>query len=57
MVEARMPVTTIQKLMGHARLRTTELYLNISDKQVQDDYEAAIEQVMERLSLAGGDEL
>jgi len=56
MVEARMPVTTIQKLMGHARLRTTELYLNISDKQVQDDYEAAIEQVMERLSLAGGNE-
>jgi site-specific recombinase XerD len=51
LVEARVPVTTIQKLMGHARLRTTELYLHISDKQVQADYEAAMEQVMERLSL------
>jgi site-specific recombinase XerD len=51
LVEARVPVTTIQKLMGHARLRTTEIYLHISDKQVQADYEAAMEQVMERLSL------
>jgi site-specific recombinase XerC len=51
LVEARVPVTTIQKLMGHARLRTTEVYLHISDKQVQADYEAAMEQVMERLSL------
>jgi site-specific recombinase XerD len=51
LVEGRVPVTTIQKLMGHARLRTTEVYLHISDKQVQADYEAAMEQVMERLSL------
>jgi site-specific recombinase XerD len=53
MIEARVPVTTIQKLMGHARLHTTETYLHISDKQVQADYEAAMEQVMERLSLDG----
>jgi integrase/recombinase XerD len=51
MVEARVPVTTIQKLMGHARIRTTEIYLHISDKQVQADYEAAMEQIMERFSL------
>jgi site-specific recombinase XerD len=54
LVEARVPVTTIQKLMGHARIRTTETYLHISDKQVQEDYEAAMEQIMERLSLAEG---
>ena len=54
LVEARVPVTTIQKLMGHARLRTTELYLHISDKQVQADYEAAMVQIMERLSLKEG---
>lgn len=54
LVEARVPVTTIQKLMGHARLRTTEIYLHISDKQVQADYEAAMEQVMERMSLKEG---
>jgi site-specific recombinase XerD len=51
LVEARVPVTTIQKLMGHARLRTTEVYLHISDKQVQADYESAMQHVMERLSL------
>jgi site-specific recombinase XerC len=51
LVEARVPVTTIQKLMGHARIRTTEIYLHISDQQVQADYEAAMEQIMERLSL------
>lgn len=54
LVEAHVPVTTIQKLMGHARIRTTEIYLHISDQQVQDDYEAAMEQVMERLSLKDG---
>ena len=52
LVEARVPITTIQKLMGHARIRTTETYLHISDQQVQADYEAAMEQIMERLSLA-----
>jgi site-specific recombinase XerD len=51
LVEARVPVTTIQKLMGHARIHTTEIYLHISDKQVQQDYEAAMEQIMKRLAL------
>jgi site-specific recombinase XerD len=51
LVEARVPVPTIQKLMGHARIRTTEIYLHIADIQVQADYEAAMEQIMERLSL------
>jgi site-specific recombinase XerD len=37
--------------MGHTRLRTTEVYLHISDQQVQADYEAAMEQIMERFSL------
>jgi hypothetical protein len=32
-------------------LRTTEVYLYISDKQVQADYESAMQHVMERLSL------
>jgi integrase len=44
-------VVTIQKLMGHAHLRTTQTYLRISDSQVQVDYEIAMEQIMARLSL------
>jgi site-specific recombinase XerD len=54
MVEARTPVTTIQKLLGHACLQTTELYLHISDSQVQEDYQAAIQEVIRRLPLGGG---
>jgi site-specific recombinase XerD len=54
MVEARTPVTTIQKLLGHACLQTTELYLHISDSQVQEDYETAIQEVIRRLPLEGG---
>ena len=49
-----MPVTTVQKLLGHKRLRTTQLYIHISDCQVQADYEAAIAELSQRLSLDGG---
>ena len=37
LTEARLPVTVIQRLMGHSCLRTTEVYLHISDSQLQDD--------------------
>jgi len=53
LVEAGMPVTSIQRLLGHVRLRTTELYLHISDRQVQADYEAAMAQVSQRLAAEG----
>ncbi len=55
LVEARVPVTSIQRLFGHSRLRTTELYLHITNSQVQADYKAAMEQVTQRLLLKGGD--
>ena len=51
-----MPVTSIQKLLGHKRLRTTQIYTRISDPKLRDDYEAAIAQVDRRLSLDGGAE-
>ena len=53
LVEARMPVTSIQRLLGHVRLRTTQTYLHISDRQVQADYEAAMVEITQRLSLEG----
>jgi site-specific recombinase XerD len=55
MIEAGMPVTSLQKLLGHARIRTTQAYLHISDRQVQSDYTAAMEQVERRLADKGGD--
>ena len=54
LVEARVPVTSVQKLLGHARIRTTQTYLHISDHQVQADYEAAMAEICQRLSLEGG---
>ncbi len=51
LAEARIPVTSIQHLLGHARLRTTQLYLHISNQQVQDDYQAAMQIINRRLSL------
>jgi site-specific recombinase XerD len=56
MTDAGMPVTSVQRLLGHARLSTTQLYLHVSDPKVQADYEAAIEQVVQHLSLDGGAE-
>jgi integrase/recombinase XerD len=55
LVEAGMPVTSIQRLLGHARIRTTQTYLHISDRQVQADYEVAIAYIDAQLMLAGGD--
>lgn len=55
MTEARVPVTTLQRLLGHARLRTTEVYLHISDSQVQADYETAMQEVDRRLAWQEGD--
>jgi site-specific recombinase XerC len=53
LAEARVPVTSIQRLFGHARLRTTECYVHIADQQVQADYDAAMAQVAQRLPLDG----
>jgi len=51
LVECRVPVTSIQRLLGHSRLRTTELYIHISDTQTQTDYDAAMQVVVRRLPL------
>jgi integrase/recombinase XerC len=56
LVEAGVPVTSIQRLLGHARLRTTETYLSISDNQVQADYRAAMTMLAGRLALETGGE-
>jgi site-specific recombinase XerD len=38
---ADVPVTTIQKLLGHRWLETTQIYVSANDRQVQADYYAA----------------
>jgi len=51
LTEARVPITTIQRLFGHVRLRSSEVYLHISDAQVQADYEIAMQEVGRTLQL------
>lgn len=51
LTEARVPVTSIQRLFGHARLESTEVYLHISDAQAQEDYLAAMNVIMQALPL------
>lgn len=51
LTEARVPVTSIQRLFGHARLQSTEVYLHISDAQAQEDYLAAMNEVLKSLPL------
>lgn len=41
LVGVDVPVTTIQKLLGHAWLETTQTYIAANDRQVQADYYAA----------------
>ena len=41
LLTADVPVTTIQKLLGHRWLETTQVYVEANDRQVRDDYYAA----------------
>jgi site-specific recombinase XerD len=41
LLSADVPVTTIQKLLGHRWLETTQIYVTANDKRVQADYYAA----------------
>ena len=41
LVGAEVPVTTIQKLLGHRWLETTQIYVTANDNQVQSDFYAA----------------
>ena len=45
LVEADIPITSVQKLMGHAWLATTQLYLTANDRKVQADFYAAVQQL------------
>jgi site-specific recombinase XerD len=50
MSAAGVPVTSVQKLLGHVSLRTTQLYVEVADRQVEQDYHAGIQKVIENSS-------
>lgn len=44
MAEASMPITSLQKLLGHRSPRTSQRYTNLSNPILQSEYDRAIQQ-------------
>ncbi len=49
MAEAKLPVTTLQKLFGHRSPRTTQRYIHLVNRFLRDEYNRAITRVLESL--------
>jgi len=50
MAEAGMSVTTLQALLGHESLRTTQGYVHLSDPHLQAEYDRAMSSVLEAMA-------
>jgi site-specific recombinase XerD len=50
MAEARLPITSLQKLLGHRSPRTTQRYVHLSNPTLQSEYDHAIASVLESFS-------
>jgi integrase/recombinase XerD len=51
MIAAEVPVTSVQKMLGHTNIRTTQLYVNVADRQVEQDYHAGIQKVIDNCAI------
>lgn len=51
LLNADADLVTIQDLLGHTRIKTTQRYCRVSNLKVQRDYHKAIEKVMDRHGL------
>ena len=47
MIAAEVPITSVQKMLSHASIRTTQMYVNVADRQVEQDYHAGIQKVID----------
>ena len=51
LLNADAALVTIQDLLGHSRVRTTQRYCRVSNLKVQRDYQQAIGKVIQRHGL------
>lgn len=54
MIAASVPVTSVQKLLGHRSLRTTQRYIQVHDLQVERDYRAGMDKIIRAPATSGG---
>jgi len=45
MVAADVPITSVQKLLGHNSIHTTQLYVHVADSKVEKDYHDAVSRI------------
>ena len=45
MIAADVPITSVQKLLGHNSIYTTQLYIEVTDNKVKREYQAAMAKV------------
>lgn len=48
MARAGVPISSLQKLMGHAEMKTCEIYIHLNIDDVRSDYNKAIKRIEER---------
>lgn len=55
LIAADVPITSVQKLLGHTSLRTTQIYIRLADTQVERDYHAGIQKVLSAAAATSGE--
>ena len=45
LIGADVPITSVQKLLGHSSIHTTQLYIHVADSKVEKDYRDAVARI------------